>query len=59
VATVVADVATVVAVTVTLAAPTGRTMKSIARNTATGMKDDPFPYDIDKILPAGFAGDFL
>jgi len=62
-ATVVGDVAMVVVIVVagivTLAALTGRTTRSIARNTAAGMRDDPFPRDIDKILPAGFAGDFL
>jgi hypothetical protein len=53
VATVVADVATVVACVVTLAALTGSTaMRSSARNTATGMTDDPLPCDIDTILPA-------
>jgi hypothetical protein len=60
VATVVADVATVVACVVTLSALTGSTtMRSIARNTATGMTDDPLSCNIDKILPAGFTGDFL
>jgi hypothetical protein len=60
VAMVVGDVATVVAGVVTLSALTGSTtMRSIARNTATGMTDCPLSCNIDKILPAGFTGDFL
>jgi hypothetical protein len=52
-------VATVVCDVVTLSALTGSTKRSIARNTATGMTDDPIPCDIDKFLPDGFTGDFL
>jgi hypothetical protein len=59
VTTVVGDVVMVVCCVVTLSALTGNTMRSIARNTATGMTDDPLPRDIDKLLPAGFTGDFL
>jgi hypothetical protein len=59
VVTLVCGVITVVWDVVTLSALTGSTMRSIARNTAIGMTDDPLPRDIDTILPAGFAGDFL
>ena len=46
---VVCIVDTVVCEVVTLSALTGSTMRSIARNTATGMTDDPLPCVIDEI----------
>jgi hypothetical protein len=46
--TVVCDGTTVVALVVTLSALTGSTMRSIARNTATGMTEDPLSRDIEK-----------
>jgi hypothetical protein len=52
-------VTTVVCDVVTLSALTGSIIRSIARNTATGMTDDPLPRDIDKLPPAGFTGNFL
>jgi hypothetical protein len=54
---VVCVVATVVVVVV-LEAPTGNTMRSIAKNTAIGITDDPYPRDIQNPLPAGFTVDF-
>jgi hypothetical protein len=50
---------TVVSDTVTLSAPAGSTMRSIAKNTANGMTDDPLPRDIHKPPPAGLTVDFL
>jgi hypothetical protein len=59
VTTVVGDVVMVVCCVLLLSALTGNTMRSIARNTATGMTINPLPRDIDKLLPAGFTGNFL
>jgi hypothetical protein len=53
VATVVCDVAMVVAFGVTLPALTGSTMSSVARNIASSMKDDPLPRDIDTSCQLG------
>jgi hypothetical protein len=51
--------AAVVACVVVLSALTGSNISSIKRNTAIGMKDDPFPRDIDNPQPAGFPFVFL
>ncbi len=59
VATGVGDGVTVVAFGVSLPELAGSTMRSIARNTASSIIDDLLPRDIDLVLPAGFAGDFL